>query len=123
MAHVFLSSDSIQRAAGSGGGDGAGHRHVLPLPAGEGHEEFPTTAGGVCSLFFLSLLFTLSVPPTQQFTSSLTLPSHHCLSPPVVYNPINPALKDAKNMFVSVDKQDGICQTRWYLFLKVVVCY
>lgn len=78
MAHVFLSPVSIQRAAGSGGRDGAGHRHVLPLPAGEGHEEFPTTAGGVSSLFFLSLPFTLPVPSTQQFTSSLTLPSHHC---------------------------------------------
>lgn len=44
MDHVFLSPFVfIQRAAGSGGGDGAGHRYVVPLPAGEGHEELPTT--------------------------------------------------------------------------------
>lgn len=32
---------SVQGAEGSGGGDGVGHGYVLPLPAGEGHEELP----------------------------------------------------------------------------------
>lgn len=45
----------IQRAAGPGGGDGAGHRHVLPLPAGEGHEELPAAARGVSSSLFTLL--------------------------------------------------------------------
>ena len=40
-------SPCVQRAAGAGGGDGAGHRHVLSLPAGQDHEELPAAAGGV----------------------------------------------------------------------------
>lgn len=45
-SHVWL---SFQGAESSGGGDGVGHRYVVPLPAGEGHEEFPPTTWGVSS--------------------------------------------------------------------------
>lgn len=31
----------FQRASGSGGGDGVGHRHVLPLPADQRDEKPP----------------------------------------------------------------------------------
>ena len=40
-------SPCVQRAAGAGGGDGAGNRHVLSLPAGQDHEELPAAARGV----------------------------------------------------------------------------
>lgn len=40
-SYIFFFLD--QGAASSGGGDGSGHRHVLPFPASEGHEELPTT--------------------------------------------------------------------------------
>ena len=57
--HPSLSASlppSLQRAAGPGGGDGAGHRHVLSLPAGEGHEELPSTTRGVSQRNFLEYL-------------------------------------------------------------------
>lgn len=38
---------TLQGVEGSRGGDGACYRHVLPLPAGEGHEELPSTTRGV----------------------------------------------------------------------------
>ena len=40
---------SLQRAAGSGHRDGVGHRHVLPFPASEVHEDSLAAAGEVTS--------------------------------------------------------------------------
>lgn len=44
----------FQGAESSGGGDGVGHRYVVPLPAGEGHEELSPTTWGVSFTSFLS---------------------------------------------------------------------
>lgn len=40
---------SIQRAPGPGHRDGVGHRHVLPFPASEVHEDSLAAAGEVAS--------------------------------------------------------------------------
>lgn len=51
--HLFVTATQqsltslLQRTADSGGGDGAGHRHVLPFPADQSHEELPAAARDV----------------------------------------------------------------------------
>lgn len=83
VIHFFFFLD--QGAASSGGGDGSGHRHVLPFPASEGHEELPTTTWGVSRRFSYCPL--CSLPPNRQFKPPLTLQSAavykttHCLQP------------------------------------------
>lgn len=85
---LFLPFVGIQRAEGPGGRDGAGHRHVLPLPASQGYEELPSAAWGVSCLCALTTVYTpapaicVIIKPVIRslftnhtpFTTQLTLP-------------------------------------------------
>ena len=54
---MFSFHPILQRAADAGSGDGFGHRHVLPLPADQSHEELPAAAGDVSTVALWGVRF------------------------------------------------------------------